>query len=345
MISTNGGAFARLVAGGAAAATALAGFTIGLAAPAHAAVTISGSTRRRGGQLRPRAQVYAYGDARTARRYAYELRGQTALSTSRSRTAPTSSSSTASTHVRRVLPRQGRRRVRRRHHRRGCGPGPAPPGPSTPSLRHRHDHRAVGRPVSSGQRPGVRRRDRQPGRRGLHRLHGRLPHQLHLRRSSCASAATTRRTGDQLASEFYMDKGTSRPPTRSPRRRPAPTSAPWSWPPAAHRRPGHQRGRRPVHRARSCSDLGGCDCTDANGDYLIEGVDHRRSTCLVQRPDRRLRSASTTTTCRSTTRPVRHPRRRGPGQAVTTSTPPWRRSSRRRPRRRRPQRHRPRRAR
>src|SRR5688572_6524069 len=44
MISTNGGAFVRLVAGGAAAATALAGFTIGLAAPAHAAVTISGST-------------------------------------------------------------------------------------------------------------------------------------------------------------------------------------------------------------------------------------------------------------------------------------------------------------
>ena len=37
MMSTNGGAFARLVAGGAAAATALAGFTIGLAAPAHAA--------------------------------------------------------------------------------------------------------------------------------------------------------------------------------------------------------------------------------------------------------------------------------------------------------------------
>ncbi len=44
MMSTNGGAFVRLVAGGAAAATALAGFTIGLAAPAHAAVTISGST-------------------------------------------------------------------------------------------------------------------------------------------------------------------------------------------------------------------------------------------------------------------------------------------------------------
>jgi len=37
MMSTYGGAFVRLVAGGAAAATALAGFTIGLAAPAHAA--------------------------------------------------------------------------------------------------------------------------------------------------------------------------------------------------------------------------------------------------------------------------------------------------------------------
>jgi len=37
MMSTHGGAFARLVAGGAATATALAGFTIALAAPAHAA--------------------------------------------------------------------------------------------------------------------------------------------------------------------------------------------------------------------------------------------------------------------------------------------------------------------
>lgn len=42
MMSTHGGAFARLVAGGAAAATAIAGFTIGLAAPAHAApVTVT----------------------------------------------------------------------------------------------------------------------------------------------------------------------------------------------------------------------------------------------------------------------------------------------------------------
>jgi hypothetical protein len=37
MMFTHGGALARLVAGGAAAATAVAGFTIGLAAPAHAA--------------------------------------------------------------------------------------------------------------------------------------------------------------------------------------------------------------------------------------------------------------------------------------------------------------------
>src|SRR5687768_16335826 len=44
MTSTHGGAFVRLVAGGAAAATALAGLTIGLAATAHAAVTVSGST-------------------------------------------------------------------------------------------------------------------------------------------------------------------------------------------------------------------------------------------------------------------------------------------------------------
>ncbi|MCP3420903.1 hypothetical protein [Nocardioides pinisoli] len=44
MTSTHGGAFVRLVAGGTAAATAFAGLAIGLAAPAHAAVTISGNT-------------------------------------------------------------------------------------------------------------------------------------------------------------------------------------------------------------------------------------------------------------------------------------------------------------
>ncbi|MBC2931662.1 carboxypeptidase-like regulatory domain-containing protein [Nocardioides sp. zg-1228] len=44
MRSTQGGAFARLLAGGTAAATACAGLAIGLATPAHAAVTISGST-------------------------------------------------------------------------------------------------------------------------------------------------------------------------------------------------------------------------------------------------------------------------------------------------------------
>lgn len=44
MTSTHGGAFARLVAGGTATATAFAGLAIGLAAPAHAAVTISGNT-------------------------------------------------------------------------------------------------------------------------------------------------------------------------------------------------------------------------------------------------------------------------------------------------------------
>jgi hypothetical protein len=44
MTSTHGGAFARLVAGGTATATAFAGLAFGLAAPAHAAVTISGNT-------------------------------------------------------------------------------------------------------------------------------------------------------------------------------------------------------------------------------------------------------------------------------------------------------------
>src|SRR5690349_17567479 len=63
MISTNGGAFARLVAGGAAAATALAGFTIGLAAPAHAAVTISGSTvDTAGNYVDGRISVYKFSD-------------------------------------------------------------------------------------------------------------------------------------------------------------------------------------------------------------------------------------------------------------------------------------------
>ncbi len=63
MMSTYGGAFARLVAGGAAAATALAGFTIGLAAPAHAAVTISGSTiDAAGNYVDGRITVYKFSD-------------------------------------------------------------------------------------------------------------------------------------------------------------------------------------------------------------------------------------------------------------------------------------------
>lgn len=63
MMSTHGGAFARLVAGGAAAATALAGFTIGLAAPAHAAVTISGSTiDAAGNYAEGRISVYKFSD-------------------------------------------------------------------------------------------------------------------------------------------------------------------------------------------------------------------------------------------------------------------------------------------
>ena len=67
MISTNGGAFARLVAGGAAAATALAGFTIGLAAPAHAAVNISGSLVDAAGNY-VQGQVYVYTADGTPRR-------------------------------------------------------------------------------------------------------------------------------------------------------------------------------------------------------------------------------------------------------------------------------------
>ena len=63
MMSTHGGAFARLVAGGAAAATALAGLTIGLAAPAHAAVTISGSTiDAAGNYVDGRISVYKFSD-------------------------------------------------------------------------------------------------------------------------------------------------------------------------------------------------------------------------------------------------------------------------------------------
>ena len=58
MRSTHGGAFARLVAGGTAAATAFAGLAIGLAAPAHAAVNISGSLVDAAGNY-VEGQVYA----------------------------------------------------------------------------------------------------------------------------------------------------------------------------------------------------------------------------------------------------------------------------------------------
>lgn len=63
MTSTHGGAFARLVAGGTAAATAFAGLAIGLAAPAHAAVTISGSTiDTAGNYVNGRISVYKFSD-------------------------------------------------------------------------------------------------------------------------------------------------------------------------------------------------------------------------------------------------------------------------------------------
>ena len=113
--------------------------------------------------------------------------------------------------------------------------------------RHRRDHRAVGHARSSGgTRRGVRRRDRQPGRRGVHRPQGRLPRHSSLPSVKLRFSGYDPRTGDQLASEFYMDKGTlaaadavAADVGRRQRRhrRPGPRRQ--------HRRAGHQRGRRP----------------------------------------------------------------------------------------------------
>ena len=82
------------------------------------------------------------------------------------------------------------------------------------------------------------------------------------------------RTGDQLASEFYMDKGTLAAADAV-----APTSAGANVGTVVLAPGGSIAGRvtseagAPVYRAQACSNLGGCDWTDANGDYLIEGVD------------------------------------------------------------------------
>ena len=290
-MSTNGGAFARLVAGGAAAATALAGFTIGLAAPAHAAVTISGSTDRRGGQLRRRLHLGLQVLRRGRRRH-----GRASSSTTSSqrdtqggafdlaledgtyklefdRTSSTPSPS-------RVLPRQGRPRVRRRHHgrRRRAGPPGLDHRRDPDRHRHgRHDRRPPGAAAPACRRtpPTTTRSSAATRPTPTAPSASAPPEAVKLR----FSGSDPRHRRSRWRSEYYSDKADLA--TADAVARPAPTSAPSPWPPAArisgrvtsdagarrstgsrpardvqlrlHRRQRrlHHRGRRPPVRTRS----------------------------------------------------------------------------------------------
>ena len=320
MISTNGGAFARLVAGGAAAATALAGFTIGLAAPAHAAVNISGSLVDATGNY-VQGQVYVYTADGTPVAYDYTDNGtfDFALEDGAYKLEFNGydhadewyrdKADEATADVITVA---------------GAGQVLAPWTVESLPYVTGAITAPSGRPVSGGSVAGVRRRDRQPGRRG------RTP----TPRAPSASAPSLPsvklrfsgydpRTGDQLASEFYMDKGTLAAADAV-----APTSAGANVGTVVLAPGGSIAGRvtseagAPVYRAQACSNLGGCDWTDANGYYLIEGVDTGEHVVSFNDPIGDYAGELYNNV--PLTRPGRrHPRRRRPpARPSSTSTPP-----------------------
>ena len=270
MISTNGGAFARLVARGAAAATALAGFTIGLAAPAHAAVNISGSLVDAAGNY-VQGQVYAYAADGTPVAYDYVDNGtfDFALEDGTYKLEFNGSyyvdewyrdkADEATADVITVA---------------GAGQVLAPWTVENRPYVTGAITAPSGRPVSSGRvqvfdaATGNQVGEEYTDPKGAFRVSSSLP-SVKLRFSGYDP-----RTGDQLASEFYMDKGTLAAADAV-----APTSAGANVGTVVLAPGGSVAGRvtseagAPVHRAHACSNLGGCDWTDANGHYLIEGVD------------------------------------------------------------------------
>lgn len=270
MISTNGGAFARLVAGGAAAATALAGFTIGLAAPAHAAVNISGSLVDATGNY-VQGQVYVYTADGTPVAYDYTDNGtfDFALEDGAYKLEFNGydhadewyrdKADEATADVLTVA---------------GAGQVLAPWTVESLPYVTGAITAPSGRPVSGGSvevydaATGNQVGEEYTDPKGGFRLTSSLP-SVKLRFSGYDP-----RTGDQLASEFYMDKGTLAAADAV-----APTSAGANVGTVVLAPGGSIAGRvtseagAPVYRAQACSNLGGCDWTDANGYYLIEGVD------------------------------------------------------------------------
>ena len=236
MISTNGGAFARLVAGGAAAATALAGFTIGLAAPAHAAVTISGSTvDAAGNYVDGCISVYKFSDQDgdgTVEPFEYDF--EPSVST---QGGAFDLALEDGTYKLEFYPARARRLQSEYYRDKAdlasadfvtvAGAAQVLPAwtidaiPTVTGTITTTD----GRPVSDAQRarrtppttaaPLGERHD-QP--------HGRLPHRRQRKPSSCASPATTRSTSKSLATEYYSDKADLA--AADAVARPAPTSAP-----------------------------------------------------------------------------------------------------------------------
>ena len=74
-------------------------------------------------------------------------------------------------------------------------------------------------------------------------------------------------------------------------------------------------------RAQACSNLGGCDWTDANGHYLIEGVDTGEHVVSFNDPIGDY-VGEPTTTCRWPTRPPPPASPWPPARPSSTSTPP-----------------------
>lgn len=270
MRSTHGGAFARLVAGGTAAATAFAGLTIGLAAPAHAAVNISGSLVDAAGNY-VEGQVYAYAADGTfvasdftengAFDFALED-GAYKLEFDGSDYVDEWFRDKADQATADVITVAGAGQV--------LAPWTVDRLPNVTGVLTAPS----GRPVSGGSvtvydaATGTEIDEASTDVKGNFRVTADLP-SVKLRFSGYDP-----RTYDVLASEFYMDK-----PTLAAADPVVPTAAGTNVGTVVLGPGGSIAGRvtseagAPVHRARACSNLGGCDWTDANGYYLLEGTD------------------------------------------------------------------------
>ena len=332
----------RLVAGGAAAATALAGFTVGLAAPAHAAVTISGSTiDTAGNYVDGRIPVYKFsdldgdgsvepfewhpthrGDAGWCLRPTWRT-APTSSASARTSTAPAPATEyyrdKADLATADVITVTGPTALPARvldtvptvtvtsSQRRSPGPRQRPGLAPTPT------------PASPPTRPSARRlQDRRLGAG-----------------SSCSSPATTR--DQELASEYYTDKTDAR--DRGRRSPSAPRVGDITLSPGGvHHRPRHQRrpappapGARPPppqkrvlrpERRQRCLPASRMSPTGPYEVRFVDPIDEYAPRVLQQRRRRRRQPRLTRRRQRWPASRRRH--RRGAGQDQARPEPPGR---------------------